>query len=90
MAKTLIATFLPSRKILSFQNKGVSGRREPPLLNLKAPFSFLARVPTSRGEKQHLPYKAGTTEAAEPQAGAPAKESSPGESSYCQPKTWPL
>lgn len=71
MAKTLIATFLPSRKILSFQNKGVSGRREPPLLNLKAPFSFLARVPTSRGEKQHLPYKAGTAEAAEPQAGAP-------------------
>lgn len=43
----LTATFLSSNKILRFKNRGELDRK-PQLLNLKAPFSFLAKVSTSR------------------------------------------
>lgn len=86
MDETLTATLLFSNKILSFENKWM-GRGEPQLLNLKASFSFLAKVSKSRkGKNQHLPYKAGPGEAAVPQGTVPPEGSAPSERSYYEPK----
>lgn len=58
----LTPTFLRSDKILSLKNGEGNGTGEPQLGNLKAAFSFLAKVSQDKGKDPRLPNKASTWE----------------------------